>query len=132
MKNSPQPRDKALYERVKQNIYKKHPKHSAYRSGLLVQAYKKEYTKTRKGSPYTGQKNKTSGLGRWYAEEWRNQRGGVGYQYKSDVYRPTKRITNKTPTTYRELSKKELKTARSIKYRSGRVKRFKKHKKSRK
>ena len=33
-------KNKKLYEEVKTEIYKKHPKHSAYRSGLLVQEYK--------------------------------------------------------------------------------------------
>ena len=33
----PEPKDKKLYQRTKKYIYKKNPKHSAYRSGLLVQ-----------------------------------------------------------------------------------------------
>ena len=37
----PEPTNKKLYEEVKKEIYAKHPKHSAYRSGLLVQEYKK-------------------------------------------------------------------------------------------
>ena len=35
-----EPSDKKLYEKVKKEIYKKYPKHSAYRSGLLVKEYK--------------------------------------------------------------------------------------------
>ena len=35
----PEPKNKKLYEEVKDEIYKKYPKHSAYRSGLLVQEY---------------------------------------------------------------------------------------------
>jgi hypothetical protein len=120
------PRDIALYEKVKKEIYRKHPKHSAYRSGLLVQAYKKEYSRTRSGSPYSGRKPKRSGLSRWYAEKWRNQRGEVGYRYKSDVYRPTRRITTRTPVTFSELRKSEIRRARRAKSRSGRVKRFRK------
>ena len=34
------PTDKKLYEKVKAEIYKKYPTHSAYRSGLLVKEYK--------------------------------------------------------------------------------------------
>ncbi len=30
------PKNKKLYEKVKKEIYAKNPKHSAYRSGLLV------------------------------------------------------------------------------------------------
>ena len=43
-----EPANKKLYEKVKAEIYKKHPKHSAYRSGLLVQEYK------RQGGTYKG------------------------------------------------------------------------------
>ena len=39
------PKDKKLYNKTKQYIYKKYPKHSAYRSGLLVQEYKKRFSK---------------------------------------------------------------------------------------
>ena len=45
-----EPKNKKLYEEVKAEIYKKHPKHSAYRSGLLVQEYK------RRGGEYIGKK----------------------------------------------------------------------------
>jgi hypothetical protein len=122
-----QPRDPKLYERVKHKLYKKHPTHSAYRSGLLVQAYKKEYRKKYRSSrAYSGKKNKRSGLSRWYAEKWRNQRGGIGYQYKSDVYRPTQRITSRTPVTFSELSPQEINRARRIKRSGKRVSRFRK------
>ena len=35
----PSPKDKKLYEKIKKQVYKKIPKHSAYRSGLVVQKY---------------------------------------------------------------------------------------------
>lgn len=122
----PQPRDKKLYNKTKRYIYKKYPKHSAYRSGLLVQEYKKKFSKKygKKRDPYKGKKTEKKGLGRWFREKWVNQRGEVGYRYKSDVYRPSKRITKKTPKTYKELSKQQIKKARSKKYRVGRVNRF--------
>ena len=122
----PEPRDKKIYNKTKQYIYKKYPKHSAYRSGLLVQEYKKRFSKKygKKRDPYTGKKTEKKGLGRWFREKWVNQRGEVGYRYKSDVYRPSKRITKKTPKTYKELSKQRIKIARSKKYRKGRVNRF--------
>lgn len=123
----PQPADTKLYDNVKQNIYRKYPKHSAYRSGLLVQAYKKAFRKKYGSkSPYKGKKPKRSGLARWYKEDWRNQRGGIGYQYKSDIYRPTKRITKKTPITFSELSPREIRRARRSKSRTRRVSRFRK------
>ena len=122
------PKDLALYNKVKKEIYKKYPKHSAYRSGLLVKTYKERYKKKHgSGSAYTGTKTK-KGLSRWFKEDWRNQRGGVGYKKKGDIYRPTKRISKKTPATFKELSKKEEKKAMREKKKTGRVKKFKKDK----
>ena len=120
------PKDQELYDKTKKEVYKRIPKHSAYRSGVLVQTYKKKFAKKygKQKSPYSGKKTKKKGLGRWFAEEWKNQRGEIGYKYKNDVYRPTKRITKKTPTTFKELTKKRVKRARKEKYRTGRVKKF--------
>ena len=118
-----------LYQRAKKYIYKKHPKHSAYRSGLLVQKYKKDFKKKHGNkSPYIGKKTKKKGLKRWFAEKWVNQRGKVGYKYKNDIYRPSKRITKDTPLTHSEITKKELKRARRTKRTKGRIRRFRKSK----
>jgi hypothetical protein len=121
-----QPKDIKLYNKLKKKIYKKYPKHSAYRSGLLVKTYKKEYSKKNgnRKNPYVGTKKTHTGLKRWFKEKWVNQRGEVGYKYKSDIYRPSKRITKKTPKTHKELSNKDIKRARTIKYKKGRVNRF--------
>jgi hypothetical protein len=119
------PLDMKLYNKIKNNIYKKIPKHSAYRSGIVVQQYKKKFAlKYGNKNPYFGEKTKKKGLSRWFLEDWRNQRGEIGYKYKNDVYRPTRRITKKTPKTFKELSKKKIKKARTKKYRVGRVNRF--------
>jgi len=119
------PRDKKLYNKIKKTIYNKYPKHSAYRSGILVKTYKKQYkNKYKNKNPYLGKKSQKTGLKRWFREKWTNQRGEVGYKYKNDIYRPTKRITTKTPKTHKELTKKNIKRARSMKYRKGRVKKF--------
>ena len=121
----PQPRNRKLYNSIKKKIYKKHPKHSAYRSGLLVQAYKKEFKKKYGNKdPYNGKKTSKKGLKRWFNEEWLNQRGEIGYKYKGDVYRPSKRITKKTPKTFKELNKKQIHKARTKKRKYGRVDRF--------
>ena len=124
----PKPKDRKLYNKVKARVYKKIPKHSAYRSGVVVSSYKKAFSKKygKRKKPYSGKRTKKRGLGRWFKEKWVNQRGKVGYKYKSDIYRPSKRITRKTPTTHKELSRKQVKRARSEKRRTGRVKRFKK------
>lgn len=122
----PEPVDQQLYQKVKAKVYKRIPKHSAYRSGVLVQEYKRDFKKLYGNrTPYHGKKKtKKAGLGRWFAEKWRNQRGTVGYSFKSDVYRPTKRITKKTPTTFSELTKKQIRRARREKTRKKRVKKF--------
>ena len=122
----PKPKDPTLYKLAKQQIYKKYPKHSAYRSGLLVKKYKELYKKKYNSNvAYTGQKSKGN-LTRWYKEDWKNQRGGTGYKKKGDVYRPTKRINSKTPATFKELSKKQIEKAKKEKKKTGRVKKFKK------
>ena len=121
----PEPTNTKLYEEVKKEIYAKYPKHSAYRSGILVQTYKQRFKDSgAKGSPYSGDKSKGS-LGRWFKEDWKNQRGETGYKKKGDVYRPTKRVNSKTPTTFKELTKMEIESANKEKAKTGRVKEFK-------
>ena len=113
-----EPKNKKLYEEVKAEIYRRYPQHSAYRSGLLVKEYKA------RGGEYIGKKNDEKGLGLWFRSEWKNQRGETGYKYKSDVYRPTKKINDKVPTTFSELNADQIKKARAEKAKNGRVKKF--------
>lgn len=131
-KDKPEPSDLQLYTKTKKQVYKKYPKHSAYRSGILVQTYKKKFSEKygAKKSPYNGKRTQKKGLSRWFKEEWVNQRGEVGYKYKNDFYRPKKRVTQKTPITHGELSLKEKKRARRTKYRKGRINRFRGGKKT--
>ena len=127
----PTPTDIKLYNTIKDQVYIEIPKHSAYRSGILVQRYKKaffdKYGKNK--SPYKGKKTRKKGLKRWFDEEWVNQRGEIGYKFKNDIYRPKIRITDDTPITHDELTSKEIKKARIKKYKKGRVNRFRKDKK---
>ena len=119
----PTPTDPILYDIIKQNITRKY-KPSAYRSGLLVQEYKKEYLKKHKNNnAYIGDRE-TSNLKRWFNEVWLNQRNEVGYKKAGDVYRPTIRINEKTPITFGELTKKQIKEAQKEKAKSGRVNKF--------
>ena len=113
-----EPSNKKLYEKVKKKIYEKYPKHSAYRSGLLVKAYKEE------GGKYKGPKNPKEGLSRWFDEEWRTQEGKTSYNKKGDVFRPTKKVTKNTPTTFKELSPAQIKKAQKEKKEKGRVTKF--------
>ena len=115
-----EPTNKVLYNKVKTEIYARYPKHSAYRSGLLVKGYKKQF----KGDkPYTPDNCKKP-LKRWFKEDWKSDTGKYGYTSKSSVYRPTKRISKDTPTTFGELTKKEIEKAKREKRDKGRVKKF--------
>ena len=121
----PTPRDKDLYEKVKKEITNKY-KPSAYRSGMIVKKYKEEYYKKYKNdNSYIGDRN-NSNLKRWFNEKWLNQRGEVGYKKKGDIYRPTIKINNKTPTTFNELTRDQIKNAKKEKKEKGRVKNFSK------
>ena len=105
---------------------KKNPIHSAYRSGILVQRYKKAFKLKfpRVKDSYLGQTSKVQGLSRWFKEDWKSDTGRYHYSSKSSVYRPTKRITKKTPKTFLELSKKDLASAKRKKATYGHVKKF--------
>jgi hypothetical protein len=93
----PTPADKSLYERVKKEADKIYAKPSAYKSGYIVKKYKEL------GGEYLDDK-KTRGLKRWFKERWTD----VGNK-EYPVYRPTKRISSKTPLTADEIDKDQLK-----------------------
>lgn len=122
----PTPSSRALYERVKAEVYREIPRHSAYRSGTVVKRYKRAFAEKHgaKRPPYKGDKPTRRGLARWFAEDWRNQRGEYGYRRAGDIYRPTFRITKRTPLTHGELTRREVRRARREKATKGRVRRF--------
>ena len=127
--------DKKLYSSVKKMADKKFlSKTGVYKSSWIVKEYKK------RGGKFKGSKPSFStGLQRWYREKWidlnrpiRTSGGKViGYKscgrksakpsktYKSkDKYplcRPSRRISLKTPKTYREISKKKISIAKKKK-----------------
>jgi hypothetical protein len=108
----PVPIDKELYARV----LRMYPGPStAYRSGHIVQTYKKL------GGRYSGNRPKLTGLHRWFLENWKSNTGRYHYTSKSSVYRPTRRVTRKTPVTFGELSKKQLLRAKRLKRTKGRA-----------
>ena len=111
------PKNKALYNRVKAKIVAKNPKHSAYRSGAIVKAYKAA------GGGYSGAKPK-KGLTRWFKEDWRTEKGKKTYKEGGTIFRPTKRITKDTPKTMKELSTSAKKKAIAEKKKKGRVKKY--------
>ncbi len=116
----PKPTNQKLYDKVKAENKKKVPKHSAYSTGMIVKEYKK------RGGKYEGAKNEKKGLSRWFKEDWRTQDGSKTYKKKGDIFRPTKRVTAKTPTTMKELTPAQKKKAQAEKKATGRVKKYKK------
>lgn len=87
-----------MYEKAKKLADKLYKKSSAYKSGFIVKKYKEL------GGTYSGEHNKNDGLSRWMKEKWTD----VGNK-EYPVYRPTKRITSKTPLTIDEIDPKQLK-----------------------
>jgi len=57
------PTNKMLYDAVKKDIYEKYPKHSLFRSALIVKKYKEL------GGEYK-EKKKESKLDKWFNEKW--------------------------------------------------------------
>lgn len=110
------PLDEKLWKKVKKIADKTYEQPSAYKSGFMVKKYKEL------GGQFAG-KN-TAGLTRWFAEEWKNQHGKLGYQHKNDIYRPTIKVTAKTPKTWKELNTKDVDRAKKEKSEKGRVKKF--------
>jgi hypothetical protein len=118
----PEPINKKLYEKVKKLANKKFSsKTGIYKSSWIVKKYKEL------GGKYKGKSSSKSGLKRWYAEKWvdlnRKSKNGKyascgrrsSKTGKYPVCRPSKRITSKTPRTFKEISKKSLKKAKQLK-----------------
>lgn len=98
------PDDPELYAKAKafaDNIYKKP---SAYKSGFIIKKYKEL------GGTYSGKKPSKTGIARWMKEEWKD----IGNQ-EYPVYRPTLKITEKTPLTPDEIDPVNLKQQIALK-----------------
>jgi len=114
----PTPKNKSLYAKAKAKYSSM--KHSAYKSGLVVKAYKKM------GGKYSGDKPKKKGLTRWFKEDWRTEKGKKTYKEGGTIFRPTKRVSKDTPTTMKELTPAQKKKAIKEKKATGKVKKYKK------
>lgn len=94
-----------LYEKVKKIVNQQYSKPSAYRSGAYIKLYKKmggEFEdepddKTIDGKP----------LKRWMMEGWRDI-NPLKTESSYPVFRPTKRISKKTPLTVQEVDPENL------------------------
>jgi hypothetical protein len=97
--------DPKLYAKAKELADKTYSKPSAYKSGFIVKTYKQM------GGTYTNN-NKQKNLKRWFLEDWKDV-GGSDYP----VYRPTKKVSKKTPLIPSEISnlKEQIKLKQKIK-----------------
>ena len=92
------PLNKSLYEKVKEEVYARYDKPSAYRSMAVVKEYKE------RGGKYKSV-SKDKPLKRWQEEEWTN----IADEGQYPVLRPSKRVSKKTPLTIDEIPAEELK-----------------------
>lgn len=114
-----EPLDRAKWIKAKKDADAVYKRPSAYKSGYIVKRYKELG-----GTFKNAKKPVNKGLKRWFDEKWVNQHGQTGYQHKNDVYRPSKRITKKTPTTWTELTADQIETAKRTKSKGKRITRF--------
>jgi len=96
--------DPELYSLVKQYADLVYKKPSAYKSGYIVQLYK------RLGGTYSGSDHEPKKLKQWFEEQWTD----VG-QKDYPVYRPTKRVNKDTPLTVQEIDPQNLKEQIALK-----------------
>tara|TARA_Y100000592_G_C5450054_1_gene308229 strand:- start:170 stop:418 length:249 start_codon:yes stop_codon:yes gene_type:complete len=70
-------------------------------------------------------------LKRWFKEDWRTLSGDKDYSKGDRTFRPTRRVSSKTPVTASELTEAEKRRARKEKKERGRVSRYRILKKNR-
>lgn len=102
MSGGAKPTNLELYDEAKSIVYPRYDKPSAYRSGALQKEYK------RLGGTYTEDGDRP--LERWFKEKWTD----VGNE-EYPVYRPTKRVSKKTPLTASEISPASLRKQTALK-----------------
>ena len=74
------PKDKGLYEKIKKKNYSENPKHSAYRSGVIVKEYKKAYEKKHNSKEaYKGNKDDSTAQVGWeHRGQWKTMAAHLG------------------------------------------------------
>ena len=92
-----------LYERAKQIADSKYSKPSAYKSGFIVKTYKEL------GGKYADD-GKPKNLKRWFKEQWAD----VGHDLYP-VYRPTIKVSLKTPKLVSEINPLHLQSQIKLK-----------------
>lgn len=102
----PVPLNPNLYARARKIADAVYDRPSAYKSGFIVKKYKEMGGKYKED----GQEKK---LTRWFKEKWANVGGKLAYP----VYRPTRRVSKKTPLTAEEIKPSNLKKQIKLKQR---------------
>ena len=79
-------------------------------------------------SPFKKVRKTAKGLAlkRWFKEDWRTPSGKKGYEGGENTFRPTKRVSSKTPATWSELTPSQKARAKREKDTKGRVSKYKK------
>lgn len=93
-----------LYEQVKRDAEKVYKKSSGFRSGWIVKTYKE------RGGTYTDDK-KPKMLKSWFRAKWED----ISPEESYPTYRPTKRVSKKTPLLVSEIDPKNLKKQIALK-----------------
>jgi hypothetical protein len=93
----PVPTNPDLYQKVKKRADQVYAVPSAYKSGWIVKTYKSL------GGTYKDDHHPRT-LRRWFKEKWTD----IGHQ-AYPVYRPTRRISKKTPLTASEIDPRQAK-----------------------
>lgn len=97
------PLDKELYQQAKQIADQVYTKPSAFKSGFIVKKYKQLGGRYRSVSP-------EKPLKRWFEEQWIDIGNG-----DYPVFRPTKKVNEKTPLTVDEIDQRNLKNQIKLK-----------------
>lgn len=65
-------------------------------------------------------------LNRWFKEEWETPSGEQDYSKGENTFRPTKKVSSETPSTWSDLTAAEKAAAQREKNTKGRVTKYKK------
>ena len=63
-------------------------------------------------------------LNRWFKEEWQTPSGDTDYSGGENLFRPTRKISSKTPKTWNQVSDSSRRNAQKEKDTEGRVGKF--------
>jgi hypothetical protein len=101
----PSPSDPALYNEAKDFIMSKYKTNSPFASGAVVKHYKQLYKKKHNSTDSYTQDDKPKNLKRWFDEKWvsANPSAGISDADAYQVFRPTKKVNDKTPKLLQDI-----------------------------